>query len=72
MLSTLEGWALGAGTPGAPGWSWRHAGLLPFEIRALAHHVRVGRVILFLLNLVIVAYLVRNVRRRRAAHRSIA
>ena len=44
------------------------AGLIPFEIRALLHHLRVGRVILLVLNVAIVAYLIVNIRFRRRAH----
>jgi uncharacterized membrane protein (DUF2068 family) len=71
MLSTLEGWALWRGYA----WgSWLIVGatacLLPFEIRALAHHIRVGRVILFLLNLAIVAYLLRRVEGERLEARA--
>ena len=45
----------------------RHHGLPdPVEIYALIRHVRVGRVILLGLNLVIVAYLVINIRQRHA------
>jgi uncharacterized membrane protein (DUF2068 family) len=67
-LSSVEGWAL------SRGYTWGEwlvvgttAFLLPFEIRALLHHVRVGRVLLLALNLVIVAYLIVNIRQRRAA-----
>jgi len=71
LLSTLEGWALWRGYA----WgSWLIVGatacLLPFEIRALAHHIRVGRVILFLLNLAIVAYLLRRVEGERLEARA--
>ena len=68
-LSSVEGWAL------SRGYTWGEwlvvvttAGLIPFEIRALFHHLRVGRVILLVLNVAIVAYLVINIRQRRAAH----
>jgi uncharacterized membrane protein (DUF2068 family) len=62
LLSGLEAWALWRGFA----WgSWLIVGatacLLPFEIHALARHIRVGRVILFLVNLAIVAYLLRRV-----------
>jgi uncharacterized membrane protein (DUF2068 family) len=71
LLSTLEGWALWRGYA----WgSWLIVGatacLLPFEIRALAHHIRVGRVILFVLNLAILAYLLRRVEGERLAARA--
>ena len=62
LLSSLEAWALLRGYI----WgSWLIVGatacLLPFEIHALARHIRVGRVILFLVNLAILAYLLRRV-----------
>ncbi|HVZ86292.1 MAG TPA: DUF2127 domain-containing protein [Polyangia bacterium] len=73
ILSSIEAWAL---TRRFWWGEWlvvvTTSGLIPFEIHALFRHVRVGRVILLVLNLLIVTYLVRNVRRRRAAHRSIA
>ena len=42
--------------------------LIPFEIRALFKHLRVGRVILLVLNVAIVVYLTMNIRFRRRAH----
>jgi uncharacterized membrane protein (DUF2068 family) len=67
VLSSVEGWAI------SRGHTWGEwlvvvttAGLIPFEIWALMHHVRVGRVVLLVLNLAIVAYLVINIRQRRA------
>jgi uncharacterized membrane protein (DUF2068 family) len=67
-LGSVEGWAL------SRGYTWGEwlvvgtsAFLIPFEIRALVHHLRVGRALLLLVNLVIVAYLVLNIRSRRAA-----
>ena len=68
-LSSVEGWAISRGHT----WGeWLVVGttacLIPFEIRALLHHVRVGRVILLVLNVVIVMYLVLNIRLRRRAH----
>jgi uncharacterized membrane protein (DUF2068 family) len=36
------------------------ASLLPFEVIALIRHVNEGRVILFLVNLIIVLYLLRH------------
>jgi uncharacterized membrane protein (DUF2068 family) len=66
VLSGVEGWAI------ARGHTWGEwlvvlttAGLIPFELWALMHHVRVGRVVLLVLNLAIVAYLVINIRQRR-------
>ena len=68
-MSSVEGWAL------SRGYTWGEwlvvgttACLIPFEIRALFHHLRVGRVILFILNVAIVAYLIMNIRFRRRAH----
>jgi uncharacterized membrane protein (DUF2068 family) len=67
-LSSVEGWAL------SRGYTWGEwlvvgttAFLIPFEVRALLHRVRFGRVLLLVLNLVIVAYLIVNIRARRAA-----
>ena len=67
-LSSVEGWAL------SRGYTWGEwlvvgttAFLIPFEIRALLHHLRFGRVLLLVLNVIIVAYLVVNIRARRAA-----
>lgn len=67
-LSSVEGWAL------SRGYTWGEwlvvgatAFLIPFEIRALVHHLRLGRALLLALNLVIVAYLIINIRARRAA-----
>lgn len=67
-LSGVEGWALLRGYT----WGeWLVVGttslLIPFEIRALLHHLRLGRALLLLLNLAIVAYLIVNIRARRAA-----
>ncbi len=66
LLSSVEAWALWRGYA----WgSWliviASACLLPFEIHALARHIRVGRVILFLVNIAIVAYLLRRVESER-------
>jgi len=68
-LSSVEGWAL------SRGYTWGEwlvvvttASLIPFEIGALVRHLRVGRVVLLVLNVVIVAYLVTNIRFRRRAH----
>ncbi|HXJ23045.1 MAG TPA: DUF2127 domain-containing protein [Polyangia bacterium] len=67
-LSSVEGYALWRG------YAWGEwlvvgttASLIPFEIYALTRHVRVGRVVLLILNLVIVTYLVNRARQRRAA-----
>lgn len=72
VLSSVEGWALSRGYL----WGeWLVVGatafLIPFEIRALAHHLRLGRALLLALNLVIVAYLVANIIRSRRAHRAL-
>jgi uncharacterized membrane protein (DUF2068 family) len=68
-LSSVEGWAI------SRGHTWGEwlvvvttAGLIPFEIWALMHHLRVGRIVLLILNLVIVRYLIVNIRFRRRAH----
>jgi uncharacterized membrane protein (DUF2068 family) len=68
-LSSVEGWAI------SRGHTWGEwlvvvttAGLIPFEIRALMHHLRVGRVVLLVLNIAIVTYLILNIRFRRRAH----
>ncbi|MES1210348.1 MAG: DUF2127 domain-containing protein [Pseudomonadota bacterium] len=64
-LSSVEGYALWRG------YTWGEwlvvattSGLIPFEIYALTRHLRAGRVVLLLLNLVIVAYLVNRARGR--------
>jgi uncharacterized membrane protein (DUF2068 family) len=67
-LSGVEAWALSRGYT----WGeWLVVGatslLIPFEIRALLHHVRLGRALLLVLNVAIVAYLIVNIRARRAA-----
>ena len=69
VLSSVEGWAI------LRGHTWGEwlvvvttAGLIPFEIRALFMHLRVGRVLLLILNVAIVTYLIRNIRHRQAAH----
>jgi uncharacterized membrane protein (DUF2068 family) len=68
-LSGVEAWAL------SRRYTWGEwlvvgttAFLIPFEIRALLHHLRFGRALLLVLNVAIVAYLVVNIRARRAAH----
>jgi len=69
VLSSVEGWAL------SRGYTWGEwlvvvttAALIPFEIWALMHHVRAGRVVLLIVNVVIVTYLIVNIRFRRRAH----
>jgi uncharacterized membrane protein (DUF2068 family) len=71
VLSSVEGWAI------SRGHTWGEwlvvvttAGLIPFEIWALLHHIRAGRVVLLVLNLAIVGYLVINIRQRRARCRT--
>ena len=71
-LSSVEGWAL------SRGYTWGEwlvvgttAALIPFEIRALFHHLRVGRVVLLILNVVIVGYLIMNIRHRRREARPL-
>lgn len=66
-LSAVEGFALWRG------YTWGEwlvvattSGLIPFELYALTRHLRVGRVILLLLNVVIVVYLVNRARHRHA------
>jgi uncharacterized membrane protein (DUF2068 family) len=68
-LSSVEGWAL------SRGYTWGEwlvvgttAFLIPFEIVALLHHLRLGRVVLLVLNVAIVSYLILNIRARRAEH----
>lgn len=64
-VSSVEGYALWRG------YTWGEwlvvgttASLIPFEIYALTRHVRVGRVILLILNVAMVAYLVNRARQR--------
>ncbi|HXU60524.1 MAG TPA: DUF2127 domain-containing protein [Polyangia bacterium] len=65
VLSGVEAYALWRG------YTWGEwlvvgttASLIPFEIWALSRHLRVGRVVLLVLNLVIVWYLVNRARHR--------
>ena len=67
VLSAVEGYALWRG------YTWGEwlvvgttASLIPFELYALTRHIRVGRVILLILNVAIVAYLVNRARHRHA------
>jgi uncharacterized membrane protein (DUF2068 family) len=66
-LSGFEAWALHRRYRWAP---WlivaAAAALIPFELIELARRVRVGRVIILLLNLAIIAYLLRRGRRDMA------
>jgi uncharacterized membrane protein (DUF2068 family) len=71
-LSAVEGWAISRGHT----WGeWLVVGttacLVPLEIRALLRHLRVGRVILLVLNVAIVAYLFINIRQRQRVHRAL-
>ena len=43
--------------------------LLPVELFEIVHRVRLGRVVIFIVNLLIVVYLVRYVRQRHRAPR---
>ncbi len=61
IVTAVEGWAL------CRGYGWSHwlvmfttASLLPFEGIAIAHHVNAGRMLLLIVNVVIVAYLLRH------------
>jgi len=67
VLSGVEGYALWRG------YAWGEwlvvattASLIPFELYALTRHLRVGRVILLVVNVAIVAYLVSRARQRHA------
>jgi len=73
VLSGVEGFALWRG------YAWGEwlvvatsASLIPFEIFALTRHLRVGRVVLLLLNVVIVLYLLHRARHRVAVPSSAA
>jgi uncharacterized membrane protein (DUF2068 family) len=67
VVSAFEGWALARGFRWAP---WlivtATACLLPFELYALVRHPRVGRLVIFMINLAIAAYLASRARRERA------
>ena len=72
LLSGFEGWVL------ARHYRWgpflvlaSTASFLPFEIVALFHHARPGRMALLILNVAIVAYLLRHVRRHRRGQMAI-
>ncbi|HWE31784.1 MAG TPA: DUF2127 domain-containing protein, partial [Polyangia bacterium] len=61
MVSGIEGWAM------ARGYAWgawmvvaATALLIPLEVIEIAHQITFGKVFLFVLNLVIVGYLVRR------------
>jgi uncharacterized membrane protein (DUF2068 family) len=65
-FSFVEGWSLWRGYP----WgSWlvviATSSLVPFEILELLREVRVGRVLVLMVNVVIVSYLVTRARRER-------
>jgi uncharacterized membrane protein (DUF2068 family) len=65
-LSLLEGWSLQRGRWWGP---WlvviATSSLVPFELRVLLRQVRLGRLLLLVLNVVIVAYLVNRALRER-------
>ena len=65
VLSGVEGWALHT----RRWWAeWlvvvASGSLLPYELYELSRHLRAGRVVIFLVNLVIVVYLARRALRR--------
>jgi uncharacterized membrane protein (DUF2068 family) len=70
VVSAFEAWALAAGYVWAP---WivvgATASLLPFEVVALFRHLRVGRVLVLVINVLIVVYLIGRVRRDQAKSR---
>jgi uncharacterized membrane protein (DUF2068 family) len=70
VLTLVEGWALHHGHWWGP---WlvvvATSSLLPFEIVALVRHLHLGRLIVFCVNVAIVAYLVRHALSRRKALR---
>jgi uncharacterized membrane protein (DUF2068 family) len=73
LLTLLEGWALYRGFPWAPWLVVIATGsLLPFEVAALARRLRVGRLLILLVNLAVVTYLgvraMRQIRAGRALH----
>src|SRR5262249_56122698 len=65
VVSAFEGWALARDFWWAP---WlivaATATLLPFELYAIIRHPRVGRIVIFTINVAIVAYLARRAKRR--------
>lgn len=69
FISGFEGWALRRGYLWAP---WLVVGatalLLPVELREIFHHLRFGRVFIFVANLAIVIYLARNAWRAHQKH----
>jgi uncharacterized membrane protein (DUF2068 family) len=66
LLSIVEGWALVHGFWWAPWLVVVATGsLLPFEVIALVRRLHVGRAVLFVVNVVIVAYLARRALRDR-------
>jgi uncharacterized membrane protein (DUF2068 family) len=67
-FSLFEGWALRHGFSWAPWLVVIATGsLIPFEVGALLHVVRLGRALLLVVNVAIVIYLVRGVRREARA-----
>ena len=71
-LTMLEAWALHHGHWWGP-WLVVAAtsSLLPFEVIALVEHPHLGRLLAFVVNVAIVAYLVWRVRKERQRHRSV-
>jgi uncharacterized membrane protein (DUF2068 family) len=67
-LSAVEGWALERRYRWAP-WLvvFASGSLIPFELFELARRVRVGRALVLVLNLAIIAYLLRRARAHRAS-----
>jgi uncharacterized membrane protein (DUF2068 family) len=70
LLSWFEGWALHRRFRWAP-WLVVIAGgsLVPYEVYELARRVRVGRALILVINLVIIAYLARRAAREHAERR---
>ncbi len=69
FISGFEGWALRRGYLWAP-WLVVAATslLLPVELLEIFHHVKLGRVLIFVVNLAIVIYLARNAWRAHRKH----
>ncbi len=61
LLSSIEGWSLGRGYAWGPWLIVIATGsLIPFELRELIRHVHLGRALVLVINLLIVAYLARR------------
>lgn len=66
---SLEGWALWRNLWWAPWLVAAASGvLLPFELAAIVEHVSPARILLLVVNVLIVAYLLRRTWRRRGTH----